>query len=107
MALEQALEYDGVCRGGGVPFIYGKTAGVFGQAFCDFGDAFVITDTDGTRPVSFILHLAVLMSVLKFHRSARRSRSASCETRHMHNSGQGNAVLRSMASCCKWRSPQA
>ena len=47
--LKQANEYDAFCRAQKppIPFIYAKTAGVFGQVFCDFGPEFVIFDTDG------------------------------------------------------------
>ena len=47
--LKQANEYDAFCRAQKppIPFIYAKTAGVFGQVFCDFGPDFVIFDTDG------------------------------------------------------------
>ena len=49
--LEDALQFSEVCRSQTphIPFIYGKTAGVFGQVFCDFGSHFTITDTDGVR----------------------------------------------------------
>jgi ubiquitin-activating enzyme E1 len=51
-SLEQALQYNEQCRSRSPPvaFIYGKTAGVFGQVFCDFGDDFAILDTDGMPP---------------------------------------------------------
>jgi ubiquitin-activating enzyme E1 len=50
-SLADALEYNKICRSAmpPVPFILGKTCGVFGQVFCDFGGEFVITDADGAR----------------------------------------------------------
>jgi hypothetical protein len=55
--LAQAQAYDGFCRSQQppVPFVYAKTAGVFGQVFCDFGPEFVITDTDGAPHSQFLL----------------------------------------------------
>ena len=35
------------CREAGVSFIYSLTMSVFGMAFCDFGDKFVVSDKDG------------------------------------------------------------
>lgn len=35
------------CREAGASFIYSLTMSVFGMAFCDFGDKFVISDKDG------------------------------------------------------------
>jgi len=35
------------CRAAGTCFIYSVTMSVFAQAFCDFGDSFVVTDKDG------------------------------------------------------------
>lgn len=47
--LKEANGYDAFCRTQSppIPFIYAKTAGVFGQVFCDFGPEFVIFDTNG------------------------------------------------------------
>lgn len=33
-------------------FIYTLTTGVFGSVFCDFGEAFVISDKDGENPAT-------------------------------------------------------
>ena len=41
---------DERCRGSGVCFIYSLSTGVFGQVFCDFGEAFTVTDKDGEFP---------------------------------------------------------
>lgn len=39
-----------VCRSQKSSFIYSLATGVFGSVFCDFGDAFVVTDADGNPP---------------------------------------------------------
>lgn len=38
------------CRSIGASFIYSLSTGVFGKVFCDFGDAFVVSDKDGEQP---------------------------------------------------------
>ena len=40
------------CRQVGAAFIYTITTGVFGQVFCDFGEAFVCADKDGNNPLT-------------------------------------------------------
>ncbi|EJK64440.1 hypothetical protein THAOC_14819, partial [Thalassiosira oceanica] len=43
---------DEKCRSSGVCFIYSLSTGVFGQVFCDFGEAFTVTDKDGENPAT-------------------------------------------------------
>lgn len=38
------------CREIGASFIYSLSTGVFGKVFCDFGNAFVVSDKDGEQP---------------------------------------------------------
>jgi len=38
------------CRSIGASFIYSVSTGVFGKVFCDFGEAFVVSDKDGEQP---------------------------------------------------------
>ena len=45
--LAQCEWYDRVCRAHGVKFVWVNCMGVMGQLFCDFGDSFEVTDTDG------------------------------------------------------------
>jgi len=40
---------------GCIPFIAIETVGVFGKAFCDFGDAFYVVDEDGETPKATLL----------------------------------------------------
>jgi ubiquitin-activating enzyme E1 len=48
------------CRSIGASFIYSLSTGVFGKVFCDFGNAFVVSDKDGEQPaqsqIEFIDH---------------------------------------------------
>ncbi len=39
------------CRSIGASFIYSVATGVFAKVFCDFGEAFVVSDKDGEQPV--------------------------------------------------------
>lgn len=60
-SLKEAQQYDTFCRAQSppIPFVYAKTAGVFGQIFCDFGPEFVVFDTNGA-PFSVISFCACL-----------------------------------------------
>ena len=75
--LEQALQYSEVCRSvePPVPFVYGKTCGVFGQVFCDFGSSFKILDTDGAMLFAPHLHHHICR---KFRISLRCTLATKC-----------------------------
>jgi len=45
-----AIRVDAAARAAGAAFIRADVRGVFGAAFCDFGDAFVVDDVDGEPP---------------------------------------------------------
>lgn len=53
------IQLNEKCREQGTCFIYTLTMSVFGMAFCDFGDSFVVTDKDGeaaaTSQVEYVL----------------------------------------------------
>lgn len=53
-------EINNACREQNACFIYTSTMGVFGMAFCDFGDNFVVYDKDGEPPATsqleYVLH---------------------------------------------------
>eukprot|EP00118_Oscarella_pearsei_P003042 m.12690 g.12690 ORF g.12690 m.12690 type:complete len:1013 (+) comp24236_c0_seq1:876-3914(+) len=51
-ALEMQLKVDAFCRSQNPPikFIAASVRGLFGSAFCDFGDEFEIVDQDGEEP---------------------------------------------------------
>jgi len=53
--LSKAIEINDVCRKAGTRFIMTDTFGLFGNLFCDFGDDFVVYDTNGEEPVSAML----------------------------------------------------
>jgi len=40
------------CHNNGIYFIMADTRGLFGQIFCDFGESFVVNDTNGEQPIS-------------------------------------------------------
>ena len=44
---ETIIQLNDKCRQHGACFIYSLTMSVFGMAFCDFGDQFVVSDKDG------------------------------------------------------------
>jgi len=48
--MADAVKINEACRAAGVRFIMTETFGVFGYAFCDFGDEFVVVDTNGEEP---------------------------------------------------------
>jgi ubiquitin-activating enzyme E1 len=45
--ISECVKIDDACRAAGTRFILAETFGVFGYAFCDFGDGFVVYDTNG------------------------------------------------------------
>mmetsp|Transcript_70685 Transcript_70685/g.106941 ORF Transcript_70685/g.106941 Transcript_70685/m.106941 type:complete len:1043 (-) Transcript_70685:78-3206(-) len=49
---ETLIALNDKCRQVGAAFIYTVTTGVFGQVFCDFGEAFVCSDKDGNPPAT-------------------------------------------------------
>jgi ubiquitin-activating enzyme E1 len=52
LPLADAVRFDAFCRSQSPPvaFLRGETRGVFASAFCDFGPAFTVLDTDGEAP---------------------------------------------------------
>jgi ubiquitin-activating enzyme E1 len=50
-----AVALDGAARSAGAAFIRADARGVFGAVFCDFGPAFVVSDTDGEQPATGII----------------------------------------------------
>ncbi|TYZ63723.1 hypothetical protein PybrP1_003692 [[Pythium] brassicae (nom. inval.)] len=51
-ALSEAKRINALCHAHGIAFVSTEARGVFGAVFCDFGDAFVVSDRDGEQPVS-------------------------------------------------------
>ena len=52
---QEQIRINNLCRNSNVKFISARTAGLFGQIFCDFGDEFIINDTDGEQPLTSIV----------------------------------------------------
>ncbi|XP_013411882.1 ubiquitin-like modifier-activating enzyme 1 [Lingula anatina] len=50
--LKEQLEIDAFCHKENIRVIVADTRGLFGQIFCDFGEQFVVSDTNGEQPVS-------------------------------------------------------
>lgn len=50
MAYTEIAALNKRCREVGCAFIYSRVAGLFSQVFCDFGDDFVVSDSDGEQP---------------------------------------------------------
>ncbi|CAM9268613.1 unnamed protein product [Heterosigma akashiwo] len=55
MPIAQQIEMNDACRMNGACFVSGATQGVFARAFCDFGDAWVVSDATGEPPASFMV----------------------------------------------------
>jgi len=51
----EAIAINDACRAAGARFIMTDTFGVFASVFCDFGDEFVVVDTNGEEPVSAMI----------------------------------------------------
>lgn len=53
--LEAQLRVNDLCHKNGVCFVSTDARGVFAYAFCDFGDAFVVSDVDGNQAASCVV----------------------------------------------------
>ena len=53
--MSEVLRLNKACREVGCRLVVCDTKGVFGRIFCDFGDEFVVEDTDGEPPKSALL----------------------------------------------------
>ena len=51
----EAVAINAMCRANNVAFIKTDVRGVFGNVFCDFGDAFNVVDVDGEEALSCIV----------------------------------------------------
>ena len=60
ISLDSAMEFDDYCHNHQPPiaFIRTEIRGLFGNAFCDFGPSFTVTDVDGKDP-----HTAIIASI--------------------------------------------
>ncbi|KDO22883.1 hypothetical protein SPRG_12020 [Saprolegnia parasitica CBS 223.65] len=47
-----ATQINQICHKHSIAFIATEARGVFGSVFCDFGDAFVVSDKDGEQPIT-------------------------------------------------------
>jgi ubiquitin-activating enzyme E1 len=52
LSLDIVTQVNEACRQAGICFIYAATVSVFGQVFCDFGPAFVVSDVDDNPPAT-------------------------------------------------------
>jgi len=53
--LDEQLRVNDLCHKKGVCYISCDARGVFAYAFCDFGDAFVVSDVDGNQAASCVV----------------------------------------------------
>ena len=49
------IKYNNFCRKNNIKFILANTVGVVGSIFCDFGENFIVNDTDGEEQKSGII----------------------------------------------------
>ena len=54
-SLDEQLRVNDICHSAGVCYISCDARGVFAYAFCDFGDAFVVSDVDGNQASSCVV----------------------------------------------------
>ncbi|KAK3557113.1 hypothetical protein QTP70_024648 [Hemibagrus guttatus] len=58
-SLDEQLSVAAFCHSNNIKFILADTKGLCGQLFCDFGENFLVKDTDGDPPnVSMIAHVS-------------------------------------------------
>lgn len=53
--LDLMLKVNAVCHANGIGFVSASSFGVFANIFCDFGDSFVVLDTNGEPPQSVLI----------------------------------------------------
>lgn len=53
--VKEQLRVNDLCHSKGVCYISCDARGVFAYAFCDFGDAFVVSDVDGNQAASCVV----------------------------------------------------
>ncbi|KAM6226124.1 ubiquitin-like modifier-activating enzyme 1, partial [Porphyrio hochstetteri] len=56
-SLEEQLWVGDFCHSHGIKLVIADTRGLFGQLFCDFGEDFVVTDTNGEQPLSAMVSM--------------------------------------------------
>ncbi|XP_012275045.1 ubiquitin-like modifier-activating enzyme 1 [Orussus abietinus] len=54
-SLKEQLRVSEITRAHGIALVIADTHGLFSQVFCDFGEAFVVVDTNGEPPVSAMI----------------------------------------------------
>lgn len=54
-SLDDQLRISKITHANDIALIVADTRGVFAQVFCDFGDKFVVTDTNGENPISAMI----------------------------------------------------
>ncbi|XP_071479116.1 ubiquitin-like modifier-activating enzyme 1 [Diadema antillarum] len=54
-SLKAQLNIGDFCHSKGIHLIVADTRGLFGQIFCDFGDAFTVYDTNGEEPLTVMV----------------------------------------------------
>lgn len=50
--LDEQIKLGEFCHSNGIKLIVADTKGLFGEVFCDFGESFMVADTDGEQPIS-------------------------------------------------------
>lgn len=53
--LELQLKINDFCHKNKIPYISAEVRGLFGNIFCDFGEGFVVVDSNGENPLSGIV----------------------------------------------------
>ncbi|XP_043934789.1 ubiquitin-like modifier-activating enzyme 1 isoform X2 [Protopterus annectens] len=51
-SLDEQLRIGSFCHSNNIKFIVADTKGLIGQLFCDFGEEFIVYDSDGEQPIS-------------------------------------------------------
>ncbi|XP_071157433.1 ubiquitin-like modifier-activating enzyme 1 isoform X2 [Mytilus edulis] len=50
--LDEQIKLGEYCHANGIKLIVADTKGLFGEVFCDFGESFMVNDSDGEQPIS-------------------------------------------------------
>jgi len=81
-SLEELLQIADYCHTNNISLILAQTNGLFGRVFCDFGEEFVVLDSNGEQPLS-----AMIASVTK-----EAQATVTCLDEHRHGFNDGDHV---------------
>ncbi|CAG7836363.1 unnamed protein product [Allacma fusca] len=79
---DQLLDLADFCHSNNIALILAQTTGLFGRIFCDFGEEFIVLDSNGEQPLS-----ALVASI-----TSETQATVTCLDEHRHGFNDGDYV---------------